>query len=83
MKKEKFYSLLDEYAEKIFAGIAAAAQKNEREFAPSTIPNFSDRCDEIFDLGLGMFDADAFNEWLYKRDLKHLFEASSEFYIKW
>lgn len=74
-QRDKFYKHLDAQRGVIFTGIEQAALKGESKFYPGTIPGFGQICDKIFDYGLGRFDEDMLNDWLYSRDLKHVFRA--------
>jgi hypothetical protein len=73
--RKTFYELLDTESASIFDGIAKAAQAGRREFNPNSIPECRRAIGAIFDLG-GIFDPDLLNDWLYAKDLKHLFSAT-------
>jgi hypothetical protein len=75
-KQHQFFALLDQLANTIFAGIACQADKNERTFYLTTLPDFRGKCDQIFAKGFGDFPSEMVNRWLYVHDLKHLFHCN-------
>src|SRR5262245_12444393 len=74
-QKESLFKLLDDLRGPIFAGITKAAHEGRRKYHPASLPKFKEGCDEIFGVGFGIFSVDMLNDWLYSRDLKHLFVA--------
>ena len=77
-RRRQFFNVLDNSRDLIFQGITAASGAGKRKFYPGTIPGFNDQCDRIFGYGLGQFDVDLLNAWLYSRDLRHLFTGATK-----
>lgn len=76
-QRRKFFEILDNVSDQVFARIEAAALSGKREFYLGTVPGFKDRCDEIFGFGLGTFPKGLVNDWLRARDLKHIFHSET------
>jgi len=79
--RRQFYQTVDRLSPQLFEGIARAAAAGKGEFNLISIPEFRQKCEEIFNLA-GIFDPDLLNDWLYSRDLRHLF-TSTESSIRW
>jgi hypothetical protein len=75
-QRKVFFELAARYEEKIFMGIAQTAEAGGREFSPGSIPEFDQECKNLFLLS-GMYNRDMMNDWLYARDLSHLFRSTS------
>jgi hypothetical protein len=82
-KRKEFFALLDVYRERLFSSIEEAVKRRERSFYPATVPGFASRCDKIFNIGVGDYNHDMLNEWLYANDLKHVFHAEQGGAIRW
>src|SRR5262249_43801005 len=81
--RREFFVLLDSYRERLFSSIEAAVKRNERVFYPATVPGFTARCDKIFNVGIGDYNHEMLNAWLYANDLKHVFHAEPGGAIRW
>ena len=82
-KRNAFFALLDSYRERLFTSIEGAVKRNERVFYPATVPGFAARCDKIFNIGVGDYNHEMLNGWLYANDLKHVFHAEPGGAIRW
>lgn len=75
VRRDSFYELLSKHEIQIFSGVAYAVRQGRRDYNPSSISEFSQGCAKIFKTS-NMFDSELMNDWLDKRDLRHLFWAT-------
>mgnify|MGYP001582527425 CR=1 FL=1 len=78
-----FHDLLDAHAPQILHGIELESAGGNRVFHPGTIRGFAKHCDALFGIGAGGYSHFMLNEWLFNRDLKHMFHAEPGGAIRW
>lgn len=81
-QRERLFALMDQFRGPLFEHINDAIKAGKREVSPAAVREFKEGFNSIFQLGFGIFDPDMLNDWLYTRDLKHIFFADQGT-IKW